>query len=104
MHEGRLGAWHGSAWPVRGEVLSCVSSIHRSSSAGPNRSRGTRLRGKSGPGMLRQAHQCQSWASGMETRGWTPFTSETSTLVVPSQRETAPRTRSTWPPNSLRLR
>ena len=34
----RLGAWHGSAWPA---LHSCVSSRHRSSSSGPNRSRGS---------------------------------------------------------------
>ena len=38
MHEVRLDAWHGSAWPVR--YISCVSFSHRGNSLGPNRSRG----------------------------------------------------------------
>ena len=38
-HEGRLDAWHGSV--LARSLHSCVSSSHRSSSAGPNRSRGS---------------------------------------------------------------
>ena len=69
MHEGRRGAWHGRA--SARSLLSCVSSVHRSSSSGPNRSRGsifrtTRytcglvIRGISSPSSLLQAQQKSS--------------------------------------------
>ena len=90
LGRGSAGFGHGGL----AAVLVCVSPI-----AGDVKLRNDRSGGPSAPSP-NASRGPEAWRRGSGR----PSPPETTTLVVRSQRETTPLTRSTWPCNSLRLR